>query len=87
MAGNEQTTSAWMYHHSWRSEFRQPFGAVCCGAKVRLAFQTPPAETLRKVTLRLWLQGQGERLVPLEDVGAGCWQVEYETPAEPGWPT
>lgn len=85
MAGNEQTAAAWMYHHSWRSEFRQPFGAVCCGAKVRLAFQTPPAETLRKVTLRLWLQGQGERLVPLEDVGAGCWQVEYETPAEPGW--
>lgn len=85
MAGNEQTAAAWMYHHSWRSEFRQPFGAVCCGAKVRLAFQTPPAETLRKVTLRLWLQGQGERFVPLEDVGAGCWQVEYETPAEPGW--
>ncbi|WP_037351467.1 4-alpha-glucanotransferase [Anaeroarcus burkinensis] len=85
MAGHEQTTTVWVYHHSWRSEFRQPFGAVCCGANVRLAFRTPPAETLRKVTLRLWLQGQGERLVSLEDAGEGFWQVDYETPEEPGW--
>lgn len=81
----EAAQQEWPYHDSWQVAFRRPFGAVSCGSEVELSFQQAPGEALRQVTLRLWQEGAGERLLPLQPAAGGRWSLKLKAPPEPGW--
>ncbi|MBY4796834.1 4-alpha-glucanotransferase [Collinsella sp. AGMB00827] len=53
-----------IYHDSRSSRFRSPFGAVEAGTSVSIAVEVSEADISSvRVTLRLWVDGDGERLV------------------------
>ena len=63
-----------LYHDSRDSRFRKPFGAVKIGTAVRLACEVSgcdPSQT--SCTLRLWIDAEGEALIPMEYAGDLLW--------------
>lgn len=59
-----------LYHNTRKTEYRSPFGAVLTGSRVRLAidvFDEIPVEC----SIRLWVDGKGERLIPMTLVRNG----------------
>ena len=58
--------------HNTRSlEYRDPFGAVPVGGTVRLAADVLDGP-VASVTLRLWSDMRGERLVEMAPAGDAC---------------
>lgn len=58
-------------HNSYLAEFRQPFGALAYGSQVTLALHTEGAYQGARVTLRLWQNSHGERLMPMQTDSQG----------------
>lgn len=79
----------WILHDSHSAEFRSPFGAVSCHSDVLLTLaldaQAPPAET---VLLRLWQDGVGETVNPMqysrEAYGRRYYESVVTVPERPG---
>jgi len=53
------------YHNSYQSYYREPFGAIVCGQKVRLRIEIESANPIADCTLRLWEKQQIEKLIPM----------------------
>lgn len=71
-------------HNSRSPQFRTPFGAVKLGTKVRLSCTVEDIDPqLVACTLRLWIDGEGEELVPMEYGEESVFSAEItrETPA------
>jgi 4-alpha-glucanotransferase len=52
------------YHNTRNITYRKPFGAVCVGVDISLTldiWDAPDSEC----TLRIWIDGVGERLIPI----------------------
>lgn len=75
------------FHDSRDIRYRAPYGAVAPGTPVTLAIDVADAPDAQ-VHLRTWVDGEGERLYPLQAEGAGeSGAVRYSTalaPAEAG---
>lgn len=78
----------WIYHNSQMREFRSPFGAVSCNQTVKLRLHSPAGEKPDYVTLRLWLEEQGEQNIAMTAVRktdrAVVYEAELIVPSEPG---
>ncbi|CAA7602780.1 Glycoside hydrolase superfamily [Acididesulfobacillus acetoxydans] len=75
------------YHDSHNLFYRNPFGAVPCGSRVRFRLKTRSMFPVEACYLRLWL-GEREKLVPMspaaeksEAAAAGEWVTEAEEAA------
>lgn len=53
------------YHNTREIEYRAPFGALNAGDRVKLTLDLWDNDGSR-VTLRIWIDGEGERLYPME---------------------
>ena len=54
-------------HNSRQAQFRAPYGAVTVGTQVTLRIQVTDADPERvDIILRIWVDGNGEQLVPME---------------------
>lgn len=77
---------AGIIHNSHSTEFRSPFGAVSCHTAISLSLAVSVPVT--QVTLRLWRDGQGEELKPMQyehhHDGYDWYRVTVSMPAEPG---
>lgn len=58
------------YHNSRRLYYRSPFGAAPTDSQVVLRLDAAPEAAAAEVTVRLWLNGLGERLYPMTWDGA-----------------
>ena len=68
-------------HNSRLSRYRSPFGAVPCGTEVMLRAVVADADPARvRVTLRTWVDGVGEGLLPMDHVGGGVFHVMLPCP-------
>ena len=70
-------------HNSRLERFRSPFGAVTVGTPIRLTLEVEDADPASvAATLRIWIDGRGEELVPMEHVGAGRFEatIRYDDP-------
>ena len=57
-------------HNSRKTSFRAPYGAVCLGTTVTLRVRLLDADSdSTSVNLRLWVDGKGEQILPMEHVG------------------
>ena len=66
-----------LIHNSRLPEFRQPFGAVPVGTSVHLVMRVEEVDPASvEVTLRIWIDGEGETLLPLAHEGAGRFAVD-----------
>lgn len=72
-----------MEHNSRDTLYRVPFGAVAAGKTVRLAILAELSEPVLEAVLRLWYNGRGEELVPLQEGPGHIWRAEL-VPAEKG---
>jgi len=73
------------YHNTRKTEYRQPYGAVKVGETISLSLDVfDGVET--ECTCRLWVDGKGETLVPMERkaIGAGIRFSCAVALAEPG---
>ncbi|MBW9211991.1 MULTISPECIES: glycoside hydrolase family 13 protein [Terrabacteria group] len=52
-------------HNTRQLEFRDPFGAIPVGSQLKLTLRVKDI-TVKKCELRTWVDGQGERLIPME---------------------
>ena len=68
-------------HNSRLPRFRSPYGAVPTGTDVMLRVQVQDADPARMhLTLRTWVDGAGERLIPMDHVGDGVFHVMLPCP-------
>ena len=52
----------WIYHNSHDLYFRNPFGAVCCNAKIELKLEIISDVQIDEVVLRLWKNNTEEKV-------------------------
>ncbi len=63
-------------HNSRLSQFRMPFGAVEVGTDVTLSVRVEDVEPdTASIELRVWIDGEGETLLPLRQGGDGIFTV------------
>ena len=78
----------WIYHDSQKLSFRNPFGAVPCGNKVRLNLSVSSSQNVESVILRLWKHESIEEKVPMYLTtaieGSMTFSTEITTPETPG---
>ena len=68
-------------HNSRQSKYRSPFGAVPCGTSVMLRAAVTEADPARvTMTLRTWIDGEGETLIPMDHVGGGVFHAMLPCP-------
>ncbi|WP_195419812.1 4-alpha-glucanotransferase [Collinsella sp. D33t1_170424_A12] len=68
-------------HNSRLATCRTPYGAVVAGTTVELAVQAIDCDASRtSITLRTWIDGEGETLLPLEHRGGGRYTVSLPCP-------
>ena len=68
-------------HNSRLEQYRSPFGAVAVGTTVDLrvlVFDVDPGSLA--ITLRIWVDGEGETLRPMAYTGGGIWEVQLPCP-------
>ena len=68
----------WVYHNSQSTDFRSPFGAVCCGSEIRLSLQVTASGRPEAVTLRLWQDDSGEQKVVMKPLAAKKPEAVYQ---------
>ena len=73
-----------LYHNSYETEYRKPFGAALCGSEVYLKLYAPQAES---VDLHLYSEAKGESMIPGQKEGSGCftWTVRMPKADGPVW--
>ena len=72
-----------LIHNSRLPQFRTPFGAVTTGTSVSLSVILEDADPNQAtLTLRTWVDGVGETLIPMEHEGDGIFTGELKC-AEP----
>ena len=72
-----------LIHNSRLTQFRTPFGAVTTGTSVSLSVILEDADPNQAtLTLRTWVDGIGETLIPMEHKGDGIFTGELNC-AEP----
>lgn len=54
------------YHHSRQLAYREPQGAAPCGSRVRIAAEVGGRFAAASIRLRLWQEGAGETLLPMQ---------------------
>ena len=68
-------------HNSRLAKYRSPFGAVPCGTDVMLRAEVTDADPASvSMTLRTWIDGEGEALIPMDHVGGGVFHVMLPCP-------
>lgn len=80
------------YHDSHEQKYREPFGAVPCGTSVNLKFTIITETPIAECQLRVWGQGDTERLLLMKmresqktDEGyQQLFEIDYPAPEEPG---
>lgn len=85
-----------VYHDSHSLDYRQPFGAVACGQKIRIRLEIRSTIAVEDCSLRLW-ERERERFIPMEISQCttdSCtlenteqtvvFELKYDTPNEPG---
>lgn len=65
-------------HDSHKKFFRDPFGAVCTGTRIRLRIAIPLGTKVESVILRLWNCVEGEKLIRMEKSDANIVYVKYQ---------
>ena len=70
-----------IYHNSYETEYRQPFGAALCGSEVRLSLYAPDAET---ASLHLYSEAEGEKFIPDEKDSRGFFTWVVKMPKKDG---
>ncbi len=77
-----------LMHDSRLRQCRSPLGAVPCNTAVKLALFIGEGPAPEEVYLRIWRDGCGEELIPLEPAGGqgdpGYYHATYTVPGEPG---
>ena len=75
-----------LYHNSYFTEFRNPFGAVPTGSSVSLSLEIKTASVLHSVFLRLW--NEEESLIEMSckssDADTHFYNVEIDVPEKTG---
>ena len=70
-----------IHHNSRIAKYRSPFGAVPCGTDVAIRVAVTEADPAHvQVTLRTWVDGEGEKLLPMDHVGGGAFHVMLPCP-------
>lgn len=69
-----------IYHNSHEESYRRPFGAAEVSSCVRLRLDATDALS---ATLRLWTDGEGEQLLPMEKEG-DIFTISFKTPEKAG---
>ena len=68
-------------HNSRLTRYRTPYGAVVAGTAVELSVQACDCDIDRtSITLRAWVDGEGESLHPMGHVGDGLFTVSLPCP-------
>lgn len=67
-------------HESRDDTFRQPFGAVTFGTPVHLMARLEDAPANTALTLRIWIDGEGETLKPMVSNANNEWTVDVTFP-------
>ena len=68
-------------HNSRQAQYRSPYGAVPAGTSVMLRVQVYDTDpNCVNITLRVWVDGKGETLIPMEHVGNGIFHVMLDCP-------
>ena len=70
-----------LYHNSYSSEYRTPFGAALCGSEVRLSLHAPQADT---AGLHIYSEAEGEKLIPGEKDSRGFFTWTVKMPEKDG---
>ncbi len=68
-------------HHSWKPEFRQPFGAVPLNSKVTLRVE---ASEIEKLKLHAYFNDQETFYSPIKSEEANFWEFNITLPGVPG---
>lgn len=75
-------------HNSHQDTYRRPFGAQPVGGRVHLALDVRDGGGISGVSLRIWQDGVGETLLPMQAEalpdGMVRWAVDVPLPDEPG---
>lgn len=67
-----------MIHNSHKKFFRDPFGAVCAGTRIRLRIAIPLGTKVESVMLRLWHCAEGEKLIRMRKSDANFFYLKYQ---------
>lgn len=70
-----------LYHDSYETEYRRPFGAAPCGSEVRLRLYAPQADT---ASLHTYSDAEGDKLIPSEKDSRGFFSWSVRMPDEDG---
>lgn len=70
-----------IYHNSYETEYRKPFGAAPCGSEVQLSLYSPQADS---ASLRLYTEAEGEKLLPGEKDSRGYFNWTVKMPSKEG---
>ena len=71
----------YIYHNSYESEYRKPFGAALCGSEVWLGLNAPDAW---EASLHIYSDAEGEKLIPAEKDGRGFFNWTVSMPKADG---
>ena len=71
-----------LYHNSHDSAYRKPFGAVTPETELNIALDVTDAPENLCCTLRLWIEGVGEQLIPMEKTGSQ-FRCHFKAPVTP----
>ncbi|MBP2641902.1 MAG: malQ: 4-alpha-glucanotransferase [Firmicutes bacterium] len=70
----------WLIHDSHSLECRRPFGPIVCDSRLFLCIKVRAFRKVDSVVLRLWQEGSGEELIPMQaaDVLSDDAWVQYQ---------
>jgi len=73
-----------IYHDSHDTIYREPFGAVTCLSKIKLALKINSNEQPERVVLILWRDNEDKEEQDMQKTTTDLYQINFTTPEKPG---
>ena len=73
-----------LFHDTWNTFFRNPFGAVNTKDRIALKIKTEDELQLERIFLRLWMEEKETLLEMIKNEDNNCFEAEFYASADGG---